>query len=111
MVQEIVGLGFERIRADSKDGIGQLGILVTVVQLADAHVARGMDLRVIGRAIVDPDVLDLHALEIELPGRPGVFIAAAGTTMVEGRDDKAVLALLLDHAPRDLGDKIQRIVP
>ena len=70
-----------------------------------------MYLRIVGWAVVDPHILDLHALEIELAGRPGVFVAAAGPAVVEGRDDQPILALLLDHAPRDLGDQIERIVP
>ena len=95
VIEEIVGLGFERVGADRHDGVGELGILVAVVQFADAHVAGGMDLGIVGRPVVDADVLHLHGAEIELAGAPGVFVAAAGAAMVEGRDEQPVLALSL----------------
>ena len=95
VVQEIVGLGFERVGADRDDGVGKLGILVAVVQFAHAHVAGGMDLGIVGRPVVDADVLHLHGAEIELAGAPGVLVAAAGAAMVEGGDEQAVLALSL----------------
>ena len=60
---------------------------------------------------MDPDVADLHRLEIELAGAPGVLVAAAGAAVVEGGHEHAVLALLLDHPPRDLGDQRERVVP
>ena len=44
MVEEIVGLRLERVGADGNDRVGELGILVAIVQLAHAHVAGGMDL-------------------------------------------------------------------
>ena len=82
MAEEVVGLRLQRIGADGDDGVGKLGVFIAVVQLAHAHVACAVHFAVIGRAIVDPDVLDFHALEIELAGRPGVFVAAAGAAMV-----------------------------
>ena len=95
VVEEIVGLGLERVGADRDDGVGELGILVAVVEFADAHVARGMDLGIVGRPVVDADVLDLHRPEIELAGAPGVLVAAAGAAVIEGRDEQPVLALSL----------------
>ena len=89
VVEEIVGLGFERVVADRNDGVGQLGVLVAVVQLADAHVAGGVDFRVVGGAVVDADVLHLHGAEIELSGAPGVFISAGRAAMVEDGDEQA----------------------
>ena len=70
VVQEIVGLRLQRVGADRDDRVGEFGVFVAVVELAHAHVARAVHLAVVGRAIVDADVLDLHALEIELAGRP-----------------------------------------
>ena len=107
VVQEVVGLGLERVGADGHDRVGELGVFVAVVELAHAHVAGGVDLAVVGRAVVDPDVLDLHRLEIELAGAPGVLVAAAGAAMVEGRDEQPVVALLLDHPGGDLGHQRQ----
>ena len=111
MVQEIVGLGFERIGAHGHDGVGELRILVAIVQFADPHVARRMDLRIVGRTVVDADVLHLHGAEIELSGAPGVFVAAASAAVIERRDEQAVLAHVVDHADGDAGDQVERIVP
>ena len=94
VVQEIVCLRLQRVGADRDDGVGELGVLVAVVQLRHAHVAGAVHLAVVGRPVVDADVLDLHALEIELAGRPGVLVAAASAAMVVSRDDQPVLALL-----------------
>ena len=71
----------------------------------------GVDLGIVGRAIVDADVLDLHAVEIELAGGPGVFVTASGAAMIKGGDDQAVLALFLDNPARYLGGEPQRVVP
>ena len=60
---------------------------------------------------MDADVFDLHALEIELAGRPGVFVAAAGAAMVVRRHDEPVFALRLNNPARDLRDEIDRVVP
>ncbi len=84
VIEEIVGLGLVGVGADGDDGVAQLGVLVAVVELAHAHVARRVHLRIVGGAIVDADVLDLHRLEIELAGAPGVLVAAAGAAVVEG---------------------------
>ena len=111
VVQEVVGLGLERVAADGEDRVGELGVLVAVVELAHAHVARGVDLGIVGRAIVDADVLDLHRLEIELAGAPGVLVAAAGAAMVEGGDEQPVLALLVDDRDGDAGDEVERVLP
>ncbi len=111
VIEEIVCLGLQCIGADRDDRVGQFGILVAVVQLADAHIAGTVDFRVIGRAVVDTDVLDLHGLEIELARAPGVFVAASGAAMIEGRNDQSVLTLLLDDLRRHAGNKIERIVP
>ena len=95
MIEEIVGLRLERVGADRDNRVGKLGILVAVVQLAHAHVAGGMDFGVVGRPVVDADILDLHRAEIELAGAPGVLVAAAGAAMIERRDEEPVLALSL----------------
>ena len=60
VIEEIIGLGFERVGADGDDGVREFGILVAIVEFADAHVARRMNLGIVGRTIVDADVLDLH---------------------------------------------------
>ena len=99
------------LHADRHDGVGEFGVLIAVVQLAHAHVARAVHLAVVGRTIVDPDVLDLHALEIELAGRPGVLVAAAGAAMIVGGDDEPILPLRLDNPARHLGDETDRVVP
>jgi hypothetical protein len=111
MVQEIVGLGLQRIGAHHDDRVGELRILVAVVELADAHVARGVDLGIVGGPVVDPDILHLHGAEIELAGAPGVLVAAPGAAMVESGDEKPVLALILDDLARDPGHEIERIIP
>ena len=111
VVQEVVGLGLERVGADREDRVGELGVLVAVVELADAHVAGGMDLGIVGGAIVDADVLDLHRPEIELAGAPGVLVAAAGAAVIEGGDEQAVLALLVDHRGGHARDEVERVVP
>lgn len=111
MVQEIVGLGLQGIGAYDDDRVGKLRVLVAVVELADAHVARGVDLGVVGRTVVDPDVLHLHGAEVELAGAPGVLIAAAGTAVIESGDEKPVLALIADDLAGDAGDEVERIVP
>ena len=71
MVEEVVGLRLERVGADGDDCVGKLGVFIAVIQLADAHVARAVHLAVVGGAIMDADILDFHALEIELAGCPG----------------------------------------
>ena len=43
VVQEVVGLRFQRVGADRNDGVGELGVLVAVVELAHAHVAGAVD--------------------------------------------------------------------
>ena len=111
MVQEIVGLGFERVGADRNDGVGQFGILVAVVQFAHAHVARGMNFGIVGGPVMDADVLDLHRPEIELARAPGIFVAAAGAAVIEGGDEQAVLAHVIDDRDGHARDQIERIVP
>ena len=63
--------------------VRELGVLVAVVQLTHAHVAGAVHLGVVGRTVVDPDVLHLHGAEVELASAPGVFITAACAAMVE----------------------------
>ena len=87
VVEEIVGLRLQRIGADRDDRVGKLGVLIAIVEFADAHVARGMDFGVVGWTIVNADVLDLHGTEIELAGAPGVLVAAAGAAVIEGGDE------------------------
>ena len=83
MVEEIIGLGLERIGADSDNRVGEFGVLVTIIEFANSHVSSGMHLGVVSRAIVDTDVLDLHRAEIELSRAPGIFVAAAGAAVIE----------------------------
>ena len=111
MIEEVVGLGFERIVADRDERVGQLGVLVAIVQFADAHVAGRVDLRIVGWPVVDADVLHLHGAEIELSGAPGVLVAAGRAAMVEDGDEEPVLALVLDDGRRDAGDEVERVVP
>ena len=111
VIEEVVGLGLERIVADRNERVGEFGVLVAIVQFADAHVAGRMNLRIVGRAVVDADVLDLHGAEIELSGAPGVLVAAGRAAMVEDGDEQPVLALVLDDRRRDAGDEVERIVP
>ena len=111
VIEEIIGLGFQRVGADGDDGVGKFGVLVTVVELAHAHVARGMDLGVVGWTIVDADILHLHGAEIELAGAPSILVAAAGAAMVESGDEQAVFAHVVDDADGDAGDEIERVVP
>ena len=111
MVQEVVGLSLERIRSNRKDRVGQFSIFVAIVQLPDAHVSCRMNLGVVGRPIVDPDIFYLHALEVDFPGRPGIFIASAGASVIESRDKQPVLALLLNHTSCHFGHEADRVVP
>ncbi len=111
VVQKEVRLRLERVRPDHEDRVGQAVILVAVVQLADAHVAGGMDLGVVGRAIVDAAVLDLHRLEVELARAPGVLVAAGRAAMVEHRDEEVVLVVLVDHTGGHTRDEVKRILP
>ena len=96
VIEEIVCLRFERVGADSDYGVGKLGILVAVVQFAHAHIPGCMDFGVVGRPVVNADVLDLHGPEIQLAGAPGVLVAAAGAAVVESRDEQPVLAHVVD---------------
>ncbi len=111
MVQEIVGLGFERIGADRDDGVGELRVLIAVVEFAHAHVARGMDFGIVGRTIMDADVLDLHRTEIELARAPGILIAAARAAVIEGGNKQSVLAHVIDDSDGHARDEIKRVVP
>src|SRR5450631_599605 len=70
-----------------------------------------MNFRIVRGTIVDADVLHLHSFEIELAGAPGVFVAAAGTAVIEGRDKQPVFALFGDHRSSDPRHEIKRIIP
>ena len=74
--QEIVGLGLVLVRADAHDAVGELRVLVGVVELAHAHVARGVALRVVGRPVVDAHHRRLQRGEHQLARAPGVLEAA-----------------------------------
>src|SRR4029453_10008166 len=41
-IREVIGLGFERVGSNRDDGVGQFGILVAIVELADPHIAGGV---------------------------------------------------------------------
>ena len=112
VIEKIVGLGLVGVGADREDGVGKLGVFVAVVELANAHVTRGMHLGIVGWTVVDADVLDLHGLEVELAGAPRILVAAAGATVVEGRDEEVVLTpRLLEHGNRHTRDEVKRVVP
>ena len=83
VVEKVIGLGFERIGANGHDRVGEFGVLVAIIEFAYSHVSGGVHLGIVSRSIVDPDVLDLHRAEIQLPRAPGVFVTAAGAAMVE----------------------------
>ena len=104
MIQEVVGLGFQSIRADGDNGVGKFGVFVAIVQLANAHIARAMNFRIVCGAIMDADVLYLHGFEIELASAPGVFVAATGAAVIERRDEEAVFALFGDHGSSHSGN-------
>ena len=97
MIEEIVGLSFERIGADGDDRVGKLRILVTIVEFADAHVARCMHLGIVSRAVVDADVLDLHRAEIKLAR--AAIAALAGVSRTSGKNEWSAW-LKLDGAGR-----------
>lgn len=44
VIEEIVGLGFQRVGADGDDGVGELGIFIAIVDFANAYIAGGMNL-------------------------------------------------------------------
>src|SRR5487761_1112538 len=111
MTEEVICLRLKRVGSDSEDGVREFGVLVAVVEFADPHVARRMNLRIVGGPVVNPDVLDLHALEVELARGPGILVTAARAAMVIGGDDDTILTLFLDDSARDLGDKPEGVVP
>ena len=111
VVQEVVRLGFEGIVADRHQSVGELGVLIAIVQFADAHVTGRMDLRIVGGAVVDADILDLHGTEIELSGAPGIFVAAGRAAMVENGDEEPVLALFFDDRGSNARDQVERVIP
>ena len=73
VIEEIVGLRFIRVAADGHDAVGDFGILVAVVQLHDAHLARGMALGVVGRPVVDAHQRGLQGGEHQLARCPRCF--------------------------------------
>lgn len=83
MGQEVVGLRFVWIAADGDDDIGQLRVLVAVVQLAHAHLARCVALRVVRWPVMDAHEGRLQGSEHQLASAPGVLEAATGATVVE----------------------------
>ena len=111
VVQEVVGLGLKRVRSDRDDRVGEFSVLIAIVEFANPHIASRMNLGIIGRAIVNADVLDLHCAEIELSGAPCILVAAAGPAVIESRDEQAVFALCVDHRRRHARNKVERVVP
>ena len=63
--------------------VGEFGVFVAVVQLADAHLARGVALGVVRRPVVDAHHRRLERREHQLAGAPGVLESAAGAAVVE----------------------------
>ena len=90
MREEVVGLGLVGVGANAEDGVGQLGIFVRVIELADSHVARGVTFRIVGRPIVNAHERRPQRAEHQLAGGPGVLKAAAGPAMIEAVKDQAV---------------------
>ena len=60
---------------------------------------------------MDAAVLHLHRPEVELAGAPGVLIPAGAAAVVEHRDVKVVLVLLVDDTRGDAGHEVQCIIP
>ena len=87
MVEEVIGLGLQGVCSDCDDRVGEFSVLIAIVEFANPHVAGRVHLGVVSRPIVNPNVLDLHRAEIELSRAPGVFVAAAGSAVIEGRDE------------------------
>ncbi len=83
MRQEVVGLGLVGVAADRHDHIREFGILIAVVELADAHFAGGMAFGVVGRPIVNPDERRLERREHQLASAPGVLETTARTTVIK----------------------------
>src|SRR5262245_8811707 len=92
VVKEVVGLRLERVRADCNDGVGKFSVFVAIVKFANAHVAGGVDFRVVSRTIVDANILDLHSPEVEFSSAPSIFVAAASASVVKRGNEKRVLA-------------------
>ncbi|MDT4849735.1 hypothetical protein FQZ97_838630 [compost metagenome] len=95
MVQEVVGLRFVGVGTGAQDAVGQLGVFVAVVQLAHAHVARGVALGVVGRAVVNAHHLGFQRAEHQLASTPGVLEAAASAAVVEAVVEQAVRAVVV----------------
>jgi hypothetical protein len=103
VIEEIVRLRFIRVRTDGPDDIGQLGILVRIVQLADTHLASRVTLRVVRGAVVDADHRGLQRRKHQLAGTPCVFESSSRTTVVEGRKDNTARAILVEHLLHQAG--------
>ena len=101
MCEEVVGLRFVGVGTDGEDDIGDLGVLVGVVELAHAHVAARVALGVVGGPVVDANHLGLERREHELAGAPGVLETAAGATMIEAVEHELVGSVLVQQPLRD----------
>jgi len=104
-------LGFQRVGTDHEDRVSDFVIGVAVVQFANAHVTRRVHFRVIRRAVVNARILDLHAVEVELAGGPGVLIAAGATAVVEHGHHQFVLAVFGDDFRGHARHKVQCVIP
>ena len=71
--------------------VGQFRVFVAVVELADAHLARGVALGVVRRPVVDPHHRRLERREHQLAGAPGVLEAAPGAAVVEAIEQRVPL--------------------
>ena len=111
VIEKIICLGLQRIGADRHNRVGELSILVAIVEFANPHVARGVDFGIVSRPVVNPDILDLHSAEVELTSAPCVLVATARASVVVGRDEEPILALFVDDRCGYAGDEIKRIVP
>ena len=96
--EEVVGLRLVRVRADGDDGVGDLRVLVRVVELTHPHVARRVALGVVGGAIVDADHLGPEGREHELAAAPGVLEATSRSAVVEAVEHELVGPVLVEDA-------------
>ncbi len=103
--EEVVGLRLVGVAADGHDDVGQLGILVAVVELADAHLARRMALGVVRRAVVDAHHRRLERREHQLAGAPRVLEAAAGAAVVEAVEDESARTVGVENLLGDAGSR------
>ena len=109
--EEVVGLRLVRVAADRHDHVGQLRILVAVVELADAHLAGRVALGVVGGTVVDAHHRRLERREHELARAPGVLESAAGTAVIETVEDESARTVAVENLLGDAAVERQGVVP